>query len=58
MKYDGGYGSSGNTSLKILLDILDSEDEKRFREELMKKDKEKYDDFLEYEKLLNRNFKK
>ena len=58
MKYDGGYGSSGNTSLKILLDILDSEDEKRFREELMKKDKEKYDDFLEYEKLLNKNFKK
>lgn len=50
---DTGYGISGNLSTVLFLEMLDSEDEEMFRAELKKQDKEKYEQFLEYEKQMN-----
>lgn len=50
LKMDTGYGLVGNLSTVLFLEMLNSEDERIFREELKKEDKAKYEQFLEYEK--------
>lgn len=50
LEMDTGYGLVGNLSTVLFLEMLNSEDERIFREELKKEDKAKYEQFLEYEK--------
>lgn len=57
-KYDGGYGSIGNMVHYLLLKDLTGEEDKQYRDNLKKENKEAYNEYLTYEKLMNKQFNK
>ena len=58
IRFDMGYGAVGNSATKFLMDhILDPEQEKRYRDKLEKEDKDKYDEYLQYEEAVNKHKK-
>lgn len=58
IRFDMGYGAVGNSATKFLLDhILDDEQEKKYRDKLLKEDKDKYEEYLQYEEAINKHNK-
>jgi len=53
-KYDTGYGVTMNMVHYILLQGLTGDVEKEYRENLKKQDNVAYNEYLAYEKLLNK----
>lgn len=49
-----GYGEVGNIVTYTMLTHMDEEESKEYREELKKKDKKSYEQYIEYEKELNK----
>ena len=55
MIVDGGYGLIGNLGKWLLLnDILSEEDAMEYRAELEKNDSERYNQYLEWERMLEK----
>ena len=53
MEYrDGGYGNIGNLTVYIILSDLTDEEEKKFREDLKKETPKQYEEYIEYENLI------
>lgn len=48
IKIDGGYGVVGNMIKFILLETLNDEDKKSYEEQLRKENPQRYEEFLEY----------
>lgn len=54
IKNDGGYGLIGNiVTYTILNEIL--KDSTQYHEQLRKKDGKKYEEYLQYERMINNN---
>lgn len=54
IKNDGGYGLIGNiVTYTILNEIL--KESTQYREQLWKKDGKKYEEYLQYERMINNN---
>ncbi len=51
---DQGYGMIGNLSKRHLFNILSKEEEKEYRDYLKKQDKLIYQQFVEWEKEMNK----
>ena len=52
-KLDGGYGLIENTIIYDLLNImLDEDNADTYREQLIKQDKESYEDYLKFENII------